>query len=179
MTGRLAWRPRGLSVLCISLLLSASILACDPSDAAAQARSDSGAALLPRAAYLLALDSSLSRVRHGAPRVWVSDLEPFPFTAQDMESRQALRGNGDATCPGEASVSFDTPTRRPDGRISLHVVEKTPVPPGWTLGHLYMFRCADGACRLEGDGQLEEDFVRTCGPGVEFGSDAKQPSVTR
>ena len=133
-------------------------------------RADSAVVALPRAAYLVALDSSLSRIRGVASTVWIDGVEPLPFTAEDLATRQAHRGNGDATCPGKASLRFGAPTQQPDGRILLHVVEATAVPPGWIAGHVYFFRCEGPTCRLEGDGQLEEDYLRTCGAGAEFGS---------
>jgi hypothetical protein len=134
-------------------------------------RADSAVVLLPRAAYLVALDSSLHRIRGAASRVWIDGEEPWPFTAEDLAVRQAQRGSGDDRCPGEASLRFGAPTQQPDGRILLHVVEAAAAP-GWIAGHVYFFRCAGATCRLVDDGELEEDYLRTCGPGTEFGPGA-------
>jgi hypothetical protein len=153
-------------------LLSACAHANTRAQTAPATRANSAVVRLPRAAYLVALDSSLHRVRGVASSVWIDGVEPLPFTAEDLAVRQAQRGNGDVTCPREASLRFGAPTQQPDGRILLHVVEAAAVPPGWIVGHVYSFRCPGETCRLEDDGQLEEDYLRTCGPGIEFGPGA-------
>jgi hypothetical protein len=131
-------------------------------------RLDTAVARLPRTAYLVALDSSLLRVRGVSQQVWVDGAEPLPITAEDLKTRQAKWGNGEATCSGQASIKFGAPSQQPDGRILLHVIEAAAMPPGWIVGHVYFFRCDRATCRLEHDGQLEEDYLRTCGAGVEF-----------
>lgn len=166
MRGTPQLRVWAWGLVSIVALLSACAHANKRAQSAPTTRPDSAVVRLPRAAYLVALDSSLHRVRGVASRVWIDGVEPLPFTSEDLAGRQAQRGNGDATCPGEAFLRFGAPTQQPDGRILLHVVEGAGVPPRGVVGHVYFFRCAGGTCRLEDDGQLEEDYMRTCGPGV-------------
>jgi hypothetical protein len=126
--------------------------------------SDSAVVQLPRTAYLMALDASLPRVRERSPRVLVIGEGPLPITAEDLKTRHALAGNADEACPKEASITFGIPTQHRGGRILLHVIEDAP--PVRPVGHIYLFRCNGATCRLERDGQLEEDYIRGCPLGM-------------
>jgi hypothetical protein len=131
--------------------------------------------LLPREAYLVVLDSALGHVRRDELIVMVDGAAPFLLTRDDLRARQSKRGSGSEECPPKSSIWFDAPRLAPDGRIVLHVVEARASPGGWMLGHLYLFRCTDGACRLADHGVLEEDFLRTCGHSAEFGFPPPNP----
>jgi hypothetical protein len=169
----MTWAPR-LRIWPKSMCTAALLIACAQTKARSAitpaSASDSAVVQLPRTAYLLALDASLPRVRGRSPRVLVTGEGPLPITAEDLKTRQALAGNADATCAKEASITFGTPSQQPDGRILLHVIEDAP--PGRPVGHIYFFRCNGATCRLEGDGQLEEDYIRICNLGNQFSDTA-------
>jgi hypothetical protein len=146
--------------MCAAALLIACAQTKARSPTTPASASDSAVVQLPRTAYLMALDASLPRVRGRSPRVLVIGEGALPITAEDLKTRQAVAGNVHEACPKEASITFGIPTQQPDGRILLHVIEDAPpIPP---LGHIYLFRCNGATCRLERDGQLEEDYIRAC-----------------
>ena len=160
--------PR-LRVWPTSVCTAALLIACAQTKARSPltpaSSSDSAVVQLPRMAYLMALDSSLPRVRGTSPRVWVTGEGALPISAEDLRTRQALAGNKGATCTEEPSITFGIPTQQRDGRIMLHVTEAATAPRR-AVGHLYFFRCNGSNCRLVRDGQLEEDYIFLCPLGM-------------
>jgi hypothetical protein len=124
----------------------------------------------------MALDASLPSVQPGATRIQIYPADSLPFTEEDLASRGLQRGwTKWFACQGDAALTYRAPYPVANDRIRLEVVEVS-IPKGYTIGHIYHFRCESGTCRAEYDGQLEEDYILTCGPGVEFGPPQPRPN---
>ena len=158
-------RPVWPTSVCTAVLLIACAQAKAPSPVTSASAPDSVVVQLPRAAYLMALDASVPRVRGKSPRVLVTGEGALPITAEDLKTRLAIAGNKDVPCPVEPSITFGMPTQQRDGRIMLHVIEEAAAPRR-AVGHLYFFRCNDATCRLVRDGPLEEDYLLICPLGM-------------
>ena len=119
-------------------------------------------ALLPRAAYLLALDSTLVRLGAGGKRVFISSADShLPFTAEDLRARKVKSREDTCVRAGEAALWFLAPQRQDNGHIRLDVVEATD-QSGMAGGRSYIFRCTTGSCRLEDTAQLNSDYLVGC-----------------
>jgi hypothetical protein len=125
-------------------------------------RGVTAAPLLPRVAYLIALDSSLPRVRPAASRVLIYSADSrLPFTAEDLRRRRLKLAESASVCAGEAALWFHAPQRQENEAIRLDVVEVTG-QSGLAGGRSYLFRCSMEACRLEDNGPLNSDYMVGC-----------------
>jgi hypothetical protein len=117
---------------------------------------------LSRESYLLALDSSLAKLRPGRDRVLVHGLDKaLPFTAEDLRRRGAEFTPEASVCPGQAALWFKPPRHRDDGRIELEVVEASG-RQGFAGSHVYIFRCDDGECQLHQALPGNGDYLAGC-----------------
>jgi hypothetical protein len=117
---------------------------------------------LPRAAYLVALDSSLARIGASGKRILIHGAEAGSrLTAEDLRIRKLTLSERPSVCPGEAALWFQRPERFENGQIRLDVVEATE-RSGLAGGRSYLFRCAAAACHLEGSDALNSDHLVGC-----------------
>ena len=81
----------------------------------------SQATLLPRAIYLLTLDSLLARAHAETNPTFVQGA--LPVTWADLKSRYVQYKEDRGVCPGETGLWFLPPERRDAGTVELEVVE--------------------------------------------------------
>jgi hypothetical protein len=105
--------------------------------------------VLPLAAYLLALDSSVQHVRPYATRILVLMADTaVQIPEHELRARGLLPTRSVAVCGSDAVLSFQPPTRALlPGAIALHVDELTS-HRGLVGGYAYIFDCAGDTCRL-------------------------------
>jgi hypothetical protein len=156
------WQPVTLGTLAGLCLLFACARKQPPPVALNVSQADTTVAGLPRSAYLIALDSSLPRVRTGGKRVFVHSGDWFwPLTSEDLRVRRLERKNDTSVCAGEAVLWFQVPQRGDNGQLRLDIVEASGAS-GLAGGHAYLFRCTVEACRLENQAPLNSDYLVGC-----------------